>query len=90
MGRGFETLGIRATDVRRVVMSHLHTDHAGGLHHFPNTEILASRGGDQLRKRAAGAPARLPPNNRWPAWFDPTPLEARVRAVRTVPRRACA
>jgi glyoxylase-like metal-dependent hydrolase (beta-lactamase superfamily II) len=24
-------------------MTHLHTDHAGGLHHFPDNEILVSR-----------------------------------------------
>ena len=23
-----------------MVLTHLHTDHAGGLHHFPNSEIL--------------------------------------------------
>ena len=40
IGPQLEALGIGRRDVRRVVMTHLHTDHAGGLHHFPGTEIL--------------------------------------------------
>ena len=33
-------LGFSPDDVRWVVMTHMHTDHAGGLHHFPRSEIL--------------------------------------------------
>ena len=43
IGPQLAQLGIRASDVRMVVMTHLHTDHAGGLHHFPDTEILVTR-----------------------------------------------
>jgi glyoxylase-like metal-dependent hydrolase (beta-lactamase superfamily II) len=42
IGPQLERLGIRPGDVRWVVMTHLHTDHAGGLHHFPD-EILVTR-----------------------------------------------
>jgi N-acyl homoserine lactone hydrolase len=71
IGPQLERLGTPPSEVRRVVMSHLHTDHAGGLHHFPNNEILVSRaeldyaGG--LRGRLRGYP-----NKRWPAPFRPT------------------
>src|SRR5215204_7569088 len=43
IGPQLERLGIRPGDVRWVVMTHLHTDHAGGLHHFPDNEILVTR-----------------------------------------------
>jgi N-acyl homoserine lactone hydrolase len=64
-------LGISPSDVRLVVMTHLHTDRAGGLHHFPDNEILVSRGELDY---AAGLRGRLRgyPNKRWPTWFRPT------------------
>jgi N-acyl homoserine lactone hydrolase len=74
IGPQLAQLGIRPKDVRLVVMTHLHTDHAGGLHHFPDTDILVTRRevdyAAGLRGRARGYPS-----NRWPSWFDPTPLE---------------
>jgi glyoxylase-like metal-dependent hydrolase (beta-lactamase superfamily II) len=43
IGPQLERLGISPGDVRWLVMTHLHTDHAGGLRHFPDTEILVTR-----------------------------------------------
>lgn len=65
--RGF---GINARDVRQVVLTHLHTDHAGGLAHLTGSQIWVSRG---EFKRASGFSGKvqgyLP--HRWPKWFDP-------------------
>jgi N-acyl homoserine lactone hydrolase len=71
IGWQLERLGIAPSDVRLVVMTHLHTDHAGGLHHFPNNEILVSR---TEMEYAAGLRGRLRGyiNKPWPEWFDPT------------------
>ena len=37
-----EKMGVRPEDVRYVVCSHLHIDHAGGLEYFTNSEIVVS------------------------------------------------
>ena len=72
-GPQLRAIGIGSSDVRRVVLTHLHIDHDGGLAAFPASEILVSRG--EL-KRASGIAGRirgyLP--QRWPADFDPQPL----------------
>jgi N-acyl homoserine lactone hydrolase len=74
IGPQLRALGIGPLDVKRVVLTHLHIDHDGGLAHFPQTEIRVARG--ELRT-ASGWMGRargyLP--NRWPAWFDPVPLD---------------
>ncbi len=57
-------------DVRRVVLTHLHTDHMGGLYHFPNSDWLL----DEKEHRAAtGWTGRLLgyPSRHLPAWFRP-------------------
>jgi N-acyl homoserine lactone hydrolase len=75
IGPQLQGLGIRPGDVRWVVMTHLHTDHAGGLHHFPDNDILVTRAeleyASGLRGRLRGYVA----NKHWPAWFEPTVLE---------------
>ena len=72
-GPQLRAIGIRSGDVRRVVLTHLHIDHDGGLGPFSANEILVSPG--ELR-RASGISGRmlgyLP--QRWPKHFDPKPL----------------
>ncbi len=74
IGPQLERLGIGPSDVRWVVMTHLHTDHAGGLQQFPNNEILVSR--TEL-ECAAGLRGRLRGyvNKPWPEWFAPSLVE---------------
>jgi glyoxylase-like metal-dependent hydrolase (beta-lactamase superfamily II) len=74
VGPQLRALGIGPRDVTRVILTHLHADHDGGLAHFPNTEILVSRG--ELRT-ARGWMGRLRGYlpHRWPTWFDPIPLD---------------
>jgi N-acyl homoserine lactone hydrolase len=75
IGPQLERLGIRPGDVRRVVMTHLHTDHAGGLHHFPDTEILVTRTELEFASGLRGRLRGYVANKHWPAWFDPTVLD---------------
>jgi N-acyl homoserine lactone hydrolase len=74
IGPQLRALGIGARDVKRVVLTHLHMDHDGGLNHFPESEILVSRGEFETARGYAGRLRGYLPN-RWPSWFDPVPLD---------------
>ncbi len=36
-------IGLRPQDVHKVILSHLHIDHVGGLQYFPNAEIIVQK-----------------------------------------------
>jgi N-acyl homoserine lactone hydrolase len=71
IGTQLRALGISPRDIRQVVLTHLHTDHAGGLTDLTNARFWVSR---QEFQRASGMGGRiqgyLP--NRWPRWWQPT------------------
>jgi len=80
IGPQLRALGIGSRDVKRVVLTHLHMDHDGGLAHFPLSEILVSRREfDAARGWAGRVRGYLP--QRWPPWFDPVPLDLGVERV---------
>lgn len=65
-----QVLGVRPGDVRWVVLTHLHTDHAGGLRHFPHAQVLV----DPIEWRTAlGVKGMLRGYlpHRWPQTFRP-------------------
>jgi glyoxylase-like metal-dependent hydrolase (beta-lactamase superfamily II) len=66
--------GFDPADVTKVVMTHMHTDHAGGLHAFENSEILMSA--NEL-KGIRGPLAKVDGylTNRLPKWLNPTAIE---------------
>jgi N-acyl homoserine lactone hydrolase len=70
LGPRLRALGIGARDVRHVVITHLHTDHAGGLSHVTGSRVWVARA--EL-DRATGVGGRvqgyLP--HRWPKWWQP-------------------
>ena len=84
IGPQLRQLGIEPGDVRKVVLTHLHTDHAGGLHHFPDAEILVTAAELDDASGFAGR-VRGYPNRRWPDWFAPTGLELPDRAYGPFP-----
>jgi glyoxylase-like metal-dependent hydrolase (beta-lactamase superfamily II) len=80
IGPQLEDIGISPTDVRTVILTHFHTDHAGGLSHFPESEILVQ--GDEFAS-AQGLMGKLQGYlpHRWPDWIAPTPIPFEGAAV---------
>ncbi len=73
VGPRLSSMGIDPrTDLRAVVMTHLHHDHTGGLHHFPHTPIYADADCLRAARRSRGLIGAVP--SRWPRWFDPKPF----------------
>lgn len=62
--------GLAIEDVRRVVLTHLDWDHAGGVGHFPNAEILVHRPEREFASKLRGRFRYQP--RLWPSGFDPT------------------
>ena len=71
VGPQLRGLGIDPGEVSKVVLTHLHTDHSGGLEHFKGVEILCSRTEHELATGFVGKLRGFVPH-RWPDWFEPT------------------
>jgi N-acyl homoserine lactone hydrolase len=74
IGPQIRRLGFSPDDVRWVVLSHFHTDHAGGLGHFPRSEIVASRADYEFSRGALGRVRGFLPQH-WPEPFAPTLID---------------
>jgi glyoxylase-like metal-dependent hydrolase (beta-lactamase superfamily II) len=70
IGPQLRRLGLAPRDVRWVVLTHMHIDHAGGLAHFPASEILIARGEYQMARSIAGRIQGYLPDY-WPTWLQP-------------------
>ena len=74
IGPQLKRLGFSPSDVRLVALTHLHTDHAGGLDHFPDSEILVAREELAFASGTLGRVRGYLPD-RWPAWLRPRPVD---------------
>jgi N-acyl homoserine lactone hydrolase len=73
IGPQLRAMGIAAEEIRTVVLTHLHTDHSGGLHHFPKSKILVSEREYKAARGFAGKVTGYLPH-RWPDWFSPVAI----------------
>jgi N-acyl homoserine lactone hydrolase len=71
IGPQLRALGFSPDDVRWVVLTHFHTDHAGGLPHFASSEIVSSRVDYEHSRGLAGKVRGFLPQH-WPPGFAPT------------------
>lgn len=74
IGNQLKQKGIQAKDVTKVILTHLHTDHAGGLHHFPESKIYVHMPEYQRTRGFQGRVDGYLPH-RMPKWFSPIPIE---------------
>jgi N-acyl homoserine lactone hydrolase len=85
IGPQLRALGIGNRDVWQVVITHLHTDHAGGLVHLSGSKTWVAPG--ELR-RAGGFGGKvqgyLP--HRWPKWWEPEAIRFDDRALGPFPQ----
>ncbi|MEO1594906.1 MAG: N-acyl homoserine lactonase family protein [Pseudomonadota bacterium] len=79
LDKQLEAINLAAADVRKVVVSHLHFDHIGGIAHVPQADLLVS--GDEWRRLDEPNPERdwilrehieLPAAKWQPIEFEPT------------------
>ena len=81
IGPRLRSMGIDPNrDLRMVVMTHLHHDHADGLSFFRNTDILVSRENYQVAQGVKGALLGSNPYH-FPSWFEPLQIELTGQAV---------
>jgi glyoxylase-like metal-dependent hydrolase (beta-lactamase superfamily II) len=72
IGPQLQKIGINPKkDVKKVIMTHLHTDHAGGLRYFPNSEIMIEENEYRGALGVKGIFKGYLPH-RWPKWLKPS------------------
>ena len=84
IGPQLRAIGIGPNDVRWVVLTHMHTDHAGGLAHFPKSEIVVARGEYELARTLIGRINGFLPTH-WPEWFRPHLVDFEPQTLGTFP-----
>ena len=72
IGPQLRARGIDPTrDLKALVLSHLHHDHADGLEYFEGTEVIVSQDNYDAAKGIPGTIRGAVPQQ-WPTWFEPT------------------
>ncbi|MBN1528873.1 MAG: N-acyl homoserine lactonase family protein [Thermoleophilaceae bacterium] len=74
IGPQLEHIGVSPQRVRWVVITHMHTDHAGGLPAFPQAEILVTQAELDASSGVSGRINGYLPQHR-PDWFAPRVVE---------------
>ncbi len=73
IGPQMRKIGLRAEDVRLVLITHLDWDHVGGVGHFPHAEVLVHKPEWDFASTWFGKIRYQP--KLWPEWFEPNTYE---------------
>ena len=79
IGPQMRALGLNPEATRKVILTHFHTDHVGGIPHFPNCDFLVSPDEYQSAQGFAGMLQGYLPNH-WPGWFAPSFIQFESQA----------
>lgn len=75
VGDQLKEMGINpATDLKGLILTHMHHDHAGGLNHFPHTPIIVTRENFKLATSIKGRIFGCLPQY-FPRWLAPKLIE---------------
>ena len=81
IGPRLRSLGIDPTrDLKHLVLSHMHHDHADGLDHFKGADIVVSEENYQASRGVRGSLLGAVPSQ-WPSWFAPHRIQFGEAAV---------
>jgi glyoxylase-like metal-dependent hydrolase (beta-lactamase superfamily II) len=86
IGPQLQKMGVQARDIRQVVLTHLHTDHAGGLAHVVDRKTWVHPIELGRAKGIAGQVQGYLPH-RWPKWWKPEPMRFESVALGQFPER---
>lgn len=73
LGPALRRFGASLSDVKHVVLTHMHTDHAGGLGHVAGRKVWV-HGSEWKRARGIGGQIQGYLPHRWPKWTEFVPL----------------
>ncbi|MCI4667746.1 MAG: N-acyl homoserine lactonase family protein [Bacteroidia bacterium] len=65
--RQLERLGINSSEIKLLILTHLHLDHTDGLRHFPEIDVIVNK---KEREKGVGEMHHL-----YPDWFNPVFVE---------------
>lgn len=67
-------LGFTTDQITAIFLTHLHTDHIGGMGHFPGKPVYASKTDYNVAISPKGSGSGFIKKN-WPHWFNPNLIE---------------
>lgn len=74
VGERLKAMGVDPLQVKWVVMTHMHGDHAGGIAHFPNSQFVLSQT-EATACLAKNGVMQGYLNMHYPSWFKPNGIE---------------
>ncbi len=73
-----EAMGVECSDIKTIILTHMHGDHLGGMYHFPEANFLVSRKEYDFAVSKKGPGSGYFKKN-WPSSFQPQLIDYKQR-----------